>query len=110
MLTIIIAFFFLGFFLPYLTSKRNKYGPPLFLEKLTPKINLGLNVIGIFFLVIGFTLLGIYKGVGTGLFWGFILLTTVGSIVILISPLKMIDYKSLVAIFAGFLILELTLS
>lgn len=109
MLTMTMAFFFLGFFLLTLTSKRNKSNNPKFLRETIEEKGTILKIIGSALIIGAFVLLGIFEGFGTGMFLGCIFLMTVASLVVLLNPLKLIGYKGMLLVFICLWILELTL-
>lgn len=75
-----------GFYALYNTSKKavlQKDRVSVWLQA-----NRGVSKsLGIFCLLISFVLLVIEQGIGTGILTGFILLMTVGSLIIILSPL-----------------------
>jgi hypothetical protein len=65
--------------------------------------------IGVGLLVISFVAMGFLHGLGAGILTQFIVLMTVGSLIVCVSPLKVVDYRGLSIIFLGCLLLEITL-
>ncbi|MCX2679547.1 hypothetical protein OOZ15_06285 [Galbibacter sp. EGI 63066] len=106
MISIITLLIFTGFYALYSTSKRavlNKAPLDLWLQQ-KGKF---LKPIGIFLLCLAAVLIILDQGFASGLFFWFIILMTLGSLIVLLSPLKLFSYKTLLIVFLCLLTTEI---
>ena len=106
MITLAFLICFLGFFACYATSK-NATLPTLRLGEWLQEKPVLSNVVGMFLMVNSCILLVLILGLGSGILTFFIMLMTIGSLVIILVPLKVIGYKGLTFLFLLFLVFEL---
>lgn len=97
----------LGFFLLYNTSKKADLSRSFFLERIAQENPKASKIIGL--LLTATCLVGsmLYWGTGSGIFAFFVILMTVGSAVVLIAPLRYINYKMVSGLFLFFLVMEI---
>lgn len=98
---------FLGFFLLYNTSKKAVLNRSIWLEKITqdnPKYSTVIGCLLNLAVLIGCI---VYWGVGSGIFAFFVILMTAGSTVVLIAPLRYVNYKHVTGLCMFFLVIEL---
>ena len=106
MMTLIIALSFLGFYSLYNGSQKADLRQSLLVEiwlqdkpVIAKAVGLSLNFVALI------TSMWAY-GAGSGIFLFFVVLMTVGSLVVLIAPLKFVDYKMVAALFIFSLFIE----
>ncbi|WP_421874069.1 hypothetical protein [Marinoscillum sp.] len=85
---------FLGFWGCYQTSTKADLAPPNKLEQFVRSDARVGNVIGLGFLLIGLVGFVLVFGLGSGLFAYLVLLSSVGSLVILLAPMGYISLRS----------------
>ena len=105
MTTLTNLFIFLGFYTLYSSSKRaalNNSKIDLWIQQRYKP----LKLTGVFLLLIGLGLSILTEGFATGTFLWFIVLMTLGSLVILLTPLKLMNYKTLLVVFVCTLVIE----
>lgn len=90
---------FLGFYALYNTSKKAQLYTIFKIEKWFQKNERKGKIIGLGLLLIPIIILTLYRGLGAGILIWFILLMTIGSLTIIISPIRIINYKALIFIF-----------
>lgn len=107
MVTFIVILSSLGFYMLYNTSKRADLSRSFFIElwvqdnpKAGKAMGLSLNFIA---LVISL----FYFGIGSGIFLFFVILMTVASLVVLIAPLRYVNYRIVSFIFLMSFLIEL---
>ena len=106
MVTLMLLPLFFGFYLNYASSKRMKVQSYLGFETWTQK-NRGLSkIIGISLLCTSLVLNGINYGLGAGSFTFLVALMTMGSLIVLLSPLKLLNLKVLASAFVLGLLAE----
>lgn len=109
MLTVSIFLIFIGFYFLYITSKRADYRSELGIYKWGHANAFQSKYIGILLIVLGL-LLDIYLlGWGSGIFSFFVVLMTLASLIILISPIRFFSLKSIVVIGILALLLEINI-
>lgn len=106
MFSITSIILFLGFYTLYNTSKKASLYTTFKMEKWFHRNENSGKIIGVLLLLIPFIILIPYRGLGSGILIWFILLMTIGSLTIIITPIKIINYKTLIFIFLTGLILE----
>ncbi|MEO9571717.1 MAG: hypothetical protein ABJH82_01475 [Polaribacter sp.] len=107
MISITIFIVFISFYLFYKTSKKTVKHSPKKLDKWIVKNNPFTKIIASILLLISI-IANIYLfGFTSGFLLFFILLMTVGSLIIMIAPLKLIQYKSVLILFITSLLFEL---
>ncbi|MFD2034993.1 hypothetical protein ACFSKL_09335 [Belliella marina] len=109
MYTIIIGFTTLGFILNYLSSKRVILTSQTGLRTWAYANTFKSKGLGLAALTIGLILHIMHLGLGSGIFSYLVTLMTVGSLVVLLYPLNVFNFKSLLLVFAISLSLELYL-
>jgi hypothetical protein len=83
-----IAIQILAFYLLYNSSKRAHLSNDTFSVWLQGRTLLS-KIAGLILLVIAFLLFIVAEGLGVGVFIGFLVLMTVGSLIVLVAPLKL---------------------
>ena len=104
MTTLMLLLTFAGFYALYNTSSRAELGQGRFdvwLQGLA-----FLKPAGVLLLIAGLVLTVLYKGLAAGILYWFIILTTVASLIIILCPLKIINYKTVALVFVGIVIAE----
>ncbi|MBD8490702.1 hypothetical protein IFO69_18260 [Echinicola sp. CAU 1574] len=107
MITLAALLTFLGFFCFYNTSKRLKLSQSLGLEVWLQQNANKAKWIGGILLIVALLICLVAAGFAAGIFSFFILLMTAGSLIVILSPLKFINYKVLSVVFVLSLIFEL---
>ena len=109
MVTLAVSLTFIGFFLAYNTSKRALLvdGPVLRWAKKNPR---NTNIIGIQFLMIGLVCTIFTLGWTAGIFSYLVILMTLASLTVLVSPLHFFSLKGTVIVAIVLLLLEINLS
>ncbi|WP_335966661.1 hypothetical protein [Galbibacter sp. PAP.153] len=89
-----ILLMFMGFYALYSSSKRavlNQSKFDLWLqEKYSP-----LKATGLLLITIALGVAILHKGFASGIFYWFIILMTLGSLIVLVSPLRVFNYKAI---------------
>lgn len=106
MISIASLILFLGFYILYNTSKKAQLYTVFKIEKWFQKNERTGKIIGVSLLLIPFIILIPVKGLGAGTFIWFIMLMAISSLTIIISPIKLINYKTLIFVFLIGFILE----
>ncbi|GGD70399.1 hypothetical protein [Maribacter cobaltidurans] len=106
MYTFIFTLAFIGFYLCYATSKRMVIANNFGFEEWCYENNLISNSIGVTSLLSAASTSIFLWGWGTGLFTFIIVLMTVGSIIIILQPLRLLNYLSLVTGLLIFLLFQ----
>ncbi|WP_136464875.1 hypothetical protein [Flagellimonas onchidii] len=107
MITAISLLVFLAFYLFYINSKRMPSIGVFGFEKWTGKQPHLFKILGSLLLIVSAALYTSLLGIGSGTFVFFIALMMMGSLVILLVPLKVVNLKSSCLVFSIFLIYEL---
>ncbi|MEL4308024.1 DUF3325 family protein [Joostella sp. CR20] len=106
MISFVILLVFFGFYAFYSTSKRavlNNSKIDLWLQqKYSP-----LKLTGLLLLIISLGITILVKGFGAGTLLWIVILMTVGSLVVLITPLRTIHFKTLFVLFIFSVLVEL---
>lgn len=97
---------FLAFYLLYRTSQKMAAVDTLGLEKWTGTHKRASQYASLALMILSLGLSCFYWGFGSGTFTFFIVLMTVASLVILLAPLRLLNYTFLTLIFACSLIFE----
>ena len=106
MATLLILLISAGFYSFYLTSRRADYFPPRFIRPFATNRSY-TKITGTAFFLLS-SLLSIYIfGVGSGMLIFFIVLMTVGSLIVILAPLGIFSYRVLLSIIASLLALDL---
>lgn len=98
MISSVIIILTLAFYFFYNTSERSVKSHVLGFEKWIQKKKGLAKTTGMVMLIIAYLILLFYYGIGTGTLLFFIILMTFGSLIILLTPLKMINYKNLLLV------------
>ncbi|MBC9795972.1 hypothetical protein [Sinomicrobium weinanense] len=104
MTTLITLISFLGFYAHYQASKKALLSRTLRVEQWMQANRKQSRVVGLLFLLMAVVLSVFYYGFGAGVFAFFVILMTVGSLIVLLAPLRFVGYRTLALI----LILALT--
>ena len=107
MTSTLIILCFLAFYILYLTSKRVVMDSQLPIEQWVSKHDYLAKATGLILLFCTLALSMTGFGVGSGIFLFFILLMTIGSFVIILAPLKIINYPTTLVLIGLLLIIEL---
>lgn len=97
---------FLAFYLLYCTSQKMAAVDTLGLEKWTGTHKRASQYASLALMILSLGLSCFYWGIGSGTFTFFILLMTVASLVILLAPLKLLNYRFLGILFLCFILFE----
>lgn len=84
-------------------------GSDFFLEKIAQEHPRPSKITGLLLMVIALVGSIVYLGVGAGIFAFFVILMTVGSTIVLLTPLRYIRYKAIPFVFLFAITLELML-
>ncbi|AWK03864.1 hypothetical protein HYN56_06330 [Flavobacterium crocinum] len=106
MITIASLFVFLAFYTLYYTSKRAVLSYDLGFEKWMQKNPKQTKIIGLTLLLTAYIMWLFTQSLGCGTLMFFIQLMTVGSLIIVLAPLKKINHKALLALLIIIAILE----
>ncbi|WP_299118854.1 hypothetical protein [uncultured Tenacibaculum sp.] len=106
MISILIAILFLGCYLFYNTSQKTTIVSNSYLEKRIRSNEQISKIVGGSFLLITLIIAGIHFGLFSGILFWLVALTMLMSLLIVIAPLKLINYKTLVALFFVLLLIE----
>tara|TARA_R110002049_G_scaffold305515_1_gene502346 strand:+ start:120466 stop:120798 length:333 start_codon:yes stop_codon:yes gene_type:complete len=109
MITVASAVTLIGFYFLYSTSKRADLLHKLQLQKWIAKKPKQAKTIGFTLLFLGLSLTIITLGWGSGTFSFLVILMTIGSLTVLISPLRFFSITSLIVILIAMLFIELYL-
>lgn len=100
---------FISFYLLYSTSKKMSGIGNLGFEESIGTHEKASKYIGLALMIFSLGLSCFYWGLGAGTFTFFIILMTVASLVILLAPLRLMNYPFLILIFACSFIFEILL-
>ncbi len=105
MTTLILILTFAGFYALYNTSSRAEL-PQGSIEIWMRSLTI-LKPVGLVLLLVSLLLTGIYFGLAAGILYWFVIVSTIGSLIILLSPLKLMNYKMIILVFVGIFIAEI---
>jgi hypothetical protein len=100
MISIVSFLIFIGFYILYYTSQKTYVSYDRRFEKWIRKNSQPAKYLGLLILSTAFTLLLLEKAIGSGTLLFFILLMTIGSLIIILSPLKIIKPQFVLILFA----------
>ncbi|MFD2101396.1 hypothetical protein [Flagellimonas iocasae] len=106
MVTVISLLTFIAFYLLYGTSKKMATIGGLGLEKWTGEHKKTAQYISLALMILSLGLSCFYWGLGSGTFTFSILLMTVASLVILLTPLQLLNYRFLGILFLCSIVFE----
>lgn len=106
MVTLISFLTFVAFYLLYSTSKKMVAVGVLGLEKWTGEHKKIAQLTSLALMILSLGLSCYYWGLGSGTFTFFILLMTVASLVILLAPLRLLNYRFLGILFLCSILFE----
>lgn len=107
MITIATAILFLAFYAFYYTSKRATLSYHFGFEKWMRKNPNPTRIIGVSLLIVSYVLWLYIASVGSGTFVFIIELMTIASLIVILKPLKIIGFKSLLILFVVIEFLEI---
>jgi tryptophan-rich sensory protein len=107
MITIASLIVFLSFYTLYYTSKRAVLSYDLGFEKWMQKNPKQTKIIGLFLLLTAYSIWLFMQSLGCGTLMFLIQLMTIGSLIIILTPLKKVSSKILLFIFVIIALLEL---
>jgi hypothetical protein len=107
MITIASLIVFLAFYTLYYTSKRAVLSYDLGFEKWMKKNPKQTKITGLALLIIAYSLWLFTQSLGCGTLMFLIQLMTIGSLIIILTPLKKVNSKALLAFFIIIALLEL---
>nr|WKN34853.1 hypothetical protein K4G66_20985 [Tunicatimonas sp. TK19036] len=107
MITLSFFLTFLGFYMFYNTSQRAKLIRTNGLEIWVQDHHQPAKYAGGFLFLVALILCILQFGVGSGIFSFFVMLMTVGSLIILLSPLQYINYRTVSGVFLLSILLEI---
>ncbi|RZJ52428.1 MAG: hypothetical protein EOO44_11815 [Flavobacterium sp.] len=99
MITIASLFVFISFYLFYYTSKRAVLSYDYGFEKWMNNNPKQTKITGLVFLLLAYSFWLFTNALGSGTLLFFIQLMTIGSLIIILTPLKVINSKSVLVIF-----------
>ena len=98
---------FLGFYLSYCTSKKTKNVTILGFEYWAENNQTISKAVAMALLIIALAMAIVYLGWGAGMLLFFICIMTIGSLVILLTPLQLINRPSIAIFSIGFILAEI---
>ncbi len=98
MISSVIIILTLAFYIFYNTSEKSVKNHVLGFEKWIQKKKGFAKTTGLFMLINAYVILLFYFGFGAGSLLFFIILMTFGSLIIVLTPLKMINYKNMLLV------------
>ncbi|WP_281638107.1 hypothetical protein [Flavobacterium marginilacus] len=107
MITIAICVLFLAFYTLYYTSKRASLTYTFSFEKWMRNHPASTKIIGITLLLVAYILWIATFGLGSGTLFFFIALMTIGSLIVILKPLKIIKFEILILLLSLIAILEI---
>ncbi|AWW32817.1 hypothetical protein DN752_23220 [Echinicola strongylocentroti] len=107
MITLAAFIVFLGFYLLYNTSKKAQLHQTHRLEIWAHHYPNQSKVIGLLLFLVGLLIAVFDSGLGAGIFTFFVLLMTIGSLVVVVTPIRFLNFKTLIVLFAISFIFEL---
>lgn len=106
MVTIISLLTFIAFYLLYSTTKKTSAVGVLGFEQTVRAHGKASKYISLALMILSLGLSCFYWGIGSGTFTFFILLMTVASLVILLAPLRLLNYRFLGILFLCAILFE----
>lgn len=106
MISIVSFLIFIGFYTLYYTSQKTYVSYDKGFEKWIKKNNTPSKYLGLALLLSAFIVLVFEKAIGSGTLLFFIQLMTIGSLIIIVSPLKIIKPAFVVLLFAAATFIE----
>lgn len=106
MISIVSFLIFIGFYALYYTSQKTYVSYDRGFELWIKKNTKSTKYIGLLLLLSAFILLLLEKALGSGTLVFFILLMTIGSLIIILSPLKIIKPSFVIILFAVATLIE----
>ena len=107
MVTLSFFLTFLGFYMFYNTSQRAKLNRTNGLEIWVQDHHQPAKYTGGFLFLVALILCILHVGVGSGIFSFLVMLMTVGSLIILLSPLQYINFRTVSGVFLLSILLEI---
>lgn len=107
MITLIIALSFLGFYSLYNGTQKVDLRRSLLIEIWLQDNPMAAKAVGLSLNFVALIASTLYYGAGSGIFLYFVVLMTVGSLVVLIAPLRFVDYKMVATVFIFSLFIEI---
>ena len=98
MVTLSILIALIGFYMLYSTSKRAKLTLQYDFQKWVIENQKNSKIIGLTLLIVSAILSMFFLGFGAGLFSFLVVIMTIGSLVVLISPLRFFNLSTLIII------------
>lgn len=98
MISLVIIILTVAFYIFYNTSEKSVKNRVLGFEKWVQKKKRWARITGLAMFTIAYLILSLYSGFGAGSLLFFIILMTFGSLIIVLTPLKMINYKNLLIV------------
>lgn len=98
MISSVIIILTLAFYLFYNTSERSVKNHVLGFEEWVQEKKGLAKITGLCMFTIAYLILSHFFGLGTGSLLFFIILMTLGSMIIVLTPLKMVNYKNLLLV------------
>ncbi|MGS2741186.1 hypothetical protein [Sinomicrobium sp. M5D2P17] len=98
MTSLVVAITFLGFYALYNTSKRAMLSRSLKIEKWMQVHGRESKAVGLSLLFIALVLSVFHYGIGAGIFAFFVILMTLGSLIVIVTPLRFMRYQALILI------------
>lgn len=99
MTTLVTAIVFLGFYALYHTSKRAWLNRSLKVEAWMQANRKQSRWAGLMLLLAAIVLSVLHYGFGAGIFAFFVILMTVGSLIVILAPLRFVGYGALALVF-----------
>lgn len=99
MITIASLFVFISFYMFYYTSKRAVLSFDYGIEKWMNNNPVQTKITGLTFLLIAYFMWLFVKSLGSGTLFFFIQLMAIGSLIVVLSPLKALNSKTVVILF-----------
>lgn len=97
---------FTAFYMFYCTSKKATIILNFGIENWVKRNTKPAKIIGLLLLIIAISLYAHYFGIGVGILLFFIVLMTLGSLIIILSPLKLLNIKTTLLLFAALVVIE----
>ncbi len=108
MITIGAFLAFLGFLAPYNTSAKAILTGDSKLELWFRNNSSNAKIGGLLLLIASLLLVVMQKGIGAGTFMFFVILMTIASLIVLLSPLKILNLKTALIVFALLFLVEIS--
>lgn len=106
MLSIAVLFVFLGFFAWYNTSRRVRFQSPSAVEKWLQNHRKYSKIMAFVCLSVAYFVLTTQHGWGGGVFVWLVLFMTLASLITILNPLQLLNYKHLSGVYLFLLIIE----